>query len=175
MPNDGNKIPGSKLLVLVPLTMILLASACNQAAPDTRAADEAAIREADTQWSKIAGTKNLDATVAYYADDAQVLAPEAPIATTKQAIRALWTQLLGPDTTVSWQATKVEVARSGDLGYLTGTYELTMKDAKGTATTEKGKMVEVWKKQPDGKWKVVADIFNSDAPPPPSAPADKKK
>lgn len=165
----------SKLAFFSSIALILLASACNQPAPDTRAADESAIREADAQWSKTAGANDLEATVAYYTDDAALLPPNAPIATGKQAIHAVWAGLLGPGVSLSWQATKVEVARSGDLGYLRGTYQLTMKDPKGATMSEKGKMVEVWKKQADGKWKVVADIFNSDEPPPPPAPAEKKK
>jgi ketosteroid isomerase-like protein len=32
-----------------------------------------------------------------------------------------------------------------------------------------GKMVEVWKKQPNQQWKCVADIFNSDLPMPTTA------
>ena len=36
--------------------------------------------------------------------------------------------------------------------------------------TEKGKYVTVWKKQPGGEWKVIEDIFNADAVPPPPAP-----
>jgi quercetin dioxygenase-like cupin family protein len=36
-------------------------------------------------------------------------------------------------------------------------------------TTDKGKYVTVWKKQPSGEWKVAEDIFNSDAAP--QAPA----
>ena len=37
---------------------------------------------------------------------------------------------------------------------------------------DRGKYLEVWKKQADGKWKVVADMFNSDLPLAP--PAEKK-
>jgi ketosteroid isomerase-like protein len=33
--------------------------------------------------------------------------------------------------------------------------------------------VEVWKKQADGKWQTVADIFNSDLPAP-ALPEEKK-
>ena len=33
-----------------------------------------------------------------------------------------------------------------------------------------GKFVEVWKKQADGQWKVVADMFSSDLP----APGEQK-
>ena len=58
------------------LTILTLGCAPKQqAAPDTRATDEAAIRAAEIAWSEAAGAKQLDATVAYYADDATVLAP----------------------------------------------------------------------------------------------------
>jgi ketosteroid isomerase-like protein len=113
------------------LALLLLTSACNQTPPDTRVADEAAIREADAQWSKTAGANDLEGTVAYYVDDATILPPNAPMATGKQAIRAIWASLLGPGTSISWQASKVEVARSGDLAYIVGVYQLTMKDPKG--------------------------------------------
>jgi len=51
---------------------------------------------------------------------------------------------------------------------------MTTKDSRGgPPVTDRGKLVEVWKKQADGKWKTVADIFNSDLPLP--APPEPKK
>ena len=164
----------SKTSSLGCLALLLMASACSQQPPaDTRPADETTIRDLDAQWSKTAGTNDLEATVAYYADDAALLPPNAPIAVGKQAIRAIWASLLAPGVSVSWQVSKVEVARSGDLAYLIGVYEITQKDSQGKPMTDSGKLVEVWKKQTDGKWKAVADIFNSDLPLP--APTDRKK
>jgi uncharacterized protein (TIGR02246 family) len=144
------------------LALLLLTSACNQQTADTRAADESAVRDADAQWAKTAGANDLDGTVSYYTDDASLLPPNAPIATGKQAIRAVWAALLTPDATVSWQVTKAEVARSGELAYVMGVYQITPKDPQGKSMADRGKLVEVWKKQADGKWKTVADIFNSD-------------
>ena len=86
----------------------------------------------------------------------------------KQGIHDAWAELLGPMTLdISWKANKVDVARSGELAYLIGSYEMTVKDPNGKSVTDLGKFVEVWKKQSDGKWKCVADIFNSDLTPPP--------
>lgn len=156
------------------IAALLLASSCSQQTPpDTRAADESALRDADTQWSKTAAAKDLEGTVSYYSDDASLLPPNAPIAASKQAIRAVWASMLGPNDAVTWQVTKVEVARSGDLGYVMGVYQLASKDAKGKPVADRGKLIEVWKKQPDGKWKTVADIFNSDLPLP--APSSNTK
>ena len=167
---------GTKLVVWGCLAVILFLAGCGeQKPPDTRAADEKAIRDADAQWSKTAAARDVEGTVAYYSDDASLLAPNAPIASGKQSIRAAWAGLLTPDTSLSWQANKVEVARSGDLAYLVGTYQLTTKDAHGKPVSDNGKFVEVWKKQPDNNWKVVADIFNSDLPLVQPRPAAEKK
>ena len=70
-----------------------------------------------------------------------------------------------------WKVTKVEVARSGELAYVTGTYELSETDAGGKPSTDKGKYLEVWKKQPDGNWKCAIDMFNSDLPSMEAAPS----
>ena len=77
--------------------------------------------------------------------------------------------LATPGFVISWKATKVEVAKSGDLGFVSGTYEITMNDASGEPTTDKGKYVEVWEKQADGNWKCGTDTWNSDMPASPSA------
>lgn len=147
------------------IALVLFAAGCGKEEPkDTRAADEAAIKNADTLWAKAAASKDVDATIAYYSDDASLLPPNAPMASDKTSIRAAWAGLLGPDTSLSWQATKVEAARSGDLGYVMGTYEMESKDAQGKAESDRGKFVEIWKKQADGNWKAAVDIFNSDLP-----------
>jgi uncharacterized protein (TIGR02246 family) len=165
----------NRLIFSACLVPALLLSACGQQAPpDTRAADEASIRVADAQWTKTAAAKDLDGTVSYYTDDATVLPPNAPVATDKQSIRAIWVPLLAPGVDVSWQVTKVEVSRSGELGYVVGAYQITANDPQGKPATEHGKLVEVWKKQPDGKWKCATDIFNSDQPLPLVSPQAKK-
>ncbi|MBI3670489.1 MAG: hypothetical protein HY237_11995, partial [Acidobacteria bacterium] len=59
-------------------------------------------------------------------------------------------------------SSRIEAAKSGDIGYETGTFQLSAKDKKGKATTTIGKYVVVWKKQSDGSWKAAADIWNAD-------------
>ena len=153
---------------------LMMLVGCNQTPADTRAADTQAIKDLDTQWSKTAASHDVDGAVAYYSDDASVLPPNAPLATTKEAIRAGWAEMLVPGSDISWQATKVEVAASGDLAYSVGFYTMTMKDTQGNPVTDHGKYTEVWKKQADGKWKTAADIWNSDLPVTAPSPAPTK-
>lgn len=43
-------------------------------------------------------------------------------------------------------------------------YDLAFKDPKGNPVTDRGKYLEVWKKQSDGTWKCIVDTWNSDLP-----------
>jgi uncharacterized protein (TIGR02246 family) len=125
--------------------------------------EEDVIRKLDAEWSAAAQNKDVDQSVSVYADDGSMLPNHAPIATGKAQIREVWAHLLSlPGVKVSFVPTKVEVAKSKDMAYDVGTYELTMNDPQGSPSTEIGKYVVIWKKQPDKKWKVVADIFNPD-------------
>jgi len=136
--------------------------------------DTKALRDLDAQWSAAAGAKDLDKTVSYYSNDAIVMPPNASAATTRESIRSAWKEMLtSPGAAISWKATKVEVAKSGDLAYVSGTYEETMTDANGKPVKDRGKYIEIFKKQADRTWKVVADIWNSDLPA--SAPAAPEK
>jgi ketosteroid isomerase-like protein len=136
---------------------------CQKEPIDTRAPDERAIREADAATLKAAQANDVDGAVANYADDASWLPPNLPLIHSKAAIRAGWAKLIGnPGFTIDWQINKLEVSRAGDLAYTIYTYQMTLDGANGKPITDQGKDMAVWKKQPDGAWKMVADAFNSD-------------
>jgi uncharacterized protein (TIGR02246 family) len=155
------------LILVVVCAVGMIASGCEEEhlrqIPDTRAADEAAIRAASQEWSNAASSRDLEKAVSFYADDATYNPPGAPLAAGKDAIRKVWANVVAiPGGNLRWVTSKVEVARSGDLAYDTGAYTLTKNDASGKPVTAAGKYVVVWKKQADGKWKVIQDIDNPD-------------
>lgn len=154
-----------KLFAVLTTLLVLAAGGC---APQVDLeAEAAAIREAtDVEWLEVGQAKDLDLWVSFHTDDASLLPPNAPIITGKEAIRAFVSKLIStPGWAASWQTTKVEVARSGDLAYSYGTQETTVDDAEGNPVTDQQKWVAVWKKQPDGSWKCAVLILNSDGPP----------
>ena len=126
-------------------------------------ADEQAIRNLDAGWSAAAQSKDVGKFVSYYAEDGAALPFNAPIARGKEPAQKLWAGLMAmPGFALSFAPTKIEVAKSGELAYDVGTFELRLNDASGKSTTTPGKYVVVWKKQADRQWKAVADIFNTD-------------
>ncbi len=139
-------------------------------APDTRAADESAIRAADAAWSKAAEAKQPDAFVGFYSPDAMVLPANMPLTSGKEAITKMITGFMTmPGFSLKFETAKVEVARSGDIAWTQGSYDMTANDAKGKPVNEHGKFLEVWKKQADGSWKCAVDSFNADEPPAPQS------
>jgi ketosteroid isomerase-like protein len=123
---------------------------------------EQLLRDLDTKWAKAAATKDVEQTIAFYSDDAVVFPPNATSAATKEAIRNGWKEMFASSGfVINWQPTRVHVAKSGGMAWVSGTYELTMNDANGKPSNDRGKYLEVWEKQTDGNWKCTADMWNS--------------
>jgi uncharacterized protein (TIGR02246 family) len=133
------------------------------AAVDT-SAQEQAIRATADAWGKAIENKNLDETVSFYADDAWVYPQNAPIAKTPDQRRSVWSAFFATPGASDMEGSieRVEVAQSGDLAVEYDTFAMTLNDKKGKPITETEKSVVTWKKQADGKWKVIADIWNTD-------------
>jgi hypothetical protein len=72
------------------LMLVILAFSCSQPLPITSIDHQDIVRKLDEQWSTTASARDLDGTLVFYGDDATLLPPNAPIASTKAAIRASW-------------------------------------------------------------------------------------
>ena len=125
--------------------------------PDTRAADEAAIRAADADFAKAAAAKDLDKCMSLYADDAVFFSSGSPAVLGKDNIRNVIQRMLAAPMQLTVNIASVDVARSGDLAMDRGTVEAAVTDKKGKTTTQTSEYVLVWKKGADGMWKIVAD------------------
>jgi uncharacterized protein (TIGR02246 family) len=139
-------------------------------------ADEAAIRAQTTSWEKAYNGGDAKGVAALYADDARLLPPGASGMNGKPAILEFFTK----DIANSKAAGAVfavnpgtDVGVSGNMGWESGTYKVTVKGA----VVETGKFLSVSRKK-DGKWLYHRDTWNADAPvappAPPPAPAAKK-
>jgi len=146
-----------------------------RAAPPA-SADEAAVRAQSTSWEKAYNGGDAKAVAALYAEDALLLPPGAPAVRGRAAILEYFTRdIAGARAAgaVFVVNPKTDVGVSGDQGWESGTYQVTVRGA----VVETGKFLSVSRKR-DGKWLYIRDTWNSDAPPAPAAsqqaPAPKK-
>jgi ketosteroid isomerase-like protein len=125
--------------------------------------DEQAIRDMDAEWSRAAENKDATKFASFYSETGSAMPFNAPIATGRAKAQELWAQLMAkPGFSLRFAPTQVEVAKSKDMAYDIGTFELKLNDAQGSPMTIPGKYVVIWKKQKGGDWKAEADIFNTD-------------
>ncbi len=149
--------------VLVYLAVALCPAFVSCSLPGNRSVDEAAIRAASREWSDAEAAKDLEKCVSFYAEGGERFATGSPLIVGRDALRKEWAKYLSAPGSFHWTTSKVEVARAGDLAYETGVFLIKTVDKNQQPAIINGKYVLVWKKQSNGKWKVVADIDNPDS------------
>jgi uncharacterized protein (TIGR02246 family) len=124
-------------------------------------ADEQAIRGHVERWLQLVKAKDAAGIAELYAEDGAVMPPNAPIGKGRAAIQQTWASMMAtPGFGLTFVPEQIIVSSSGDMALDRGTYTLNF-TPNGTAQTDTGKYVVVWRKI-GGEWKVAADIFNSD-------------
>jgi ketosteroid isomerase-like protein len=61
------------------------------------------------------------------------------------------------DYQLTWTPTEAQMGPSGDMGYTWGHFEGRSKDVNGNPVVTSGRYMTIWRKEPDGSWKVVLD------------------
>ena len=163
------------LLALAIVGVIATAGGCAQTppAPDT-AADQAKLQSDALIWFEHYAKADADGMANLYAEDALLMPPGAPAVTGRAGIRTF----LGEDAAKSKAAgislkngSVTGTGVNGDSGWVSGTY--TVVDASG-ATIDSGSYLSVHRRT-NGAWLYIRDIWNSDRPPAPAAPAASGK
>jgi len=120
------------------------------------------INEETQAFAKAVLAKDWATLADLHTDDAVVSPPNEPSVKGRTAIQA-WHEKSPPITEFKLSTVKVE--GRDDLAYVVGTYALTITPPGAPGPVkDTGKYVEIRRRQPDGKWLIAVDIFNSDLP-----------
>jgi uncharacterized protein (TIGR02246 family) len=152
---------------LVSIASLLLISCAGSQARAPSNADEirAAIVAIDKKF--IADVKRGDAAAgaAAYTDDAILMPPNKSPIEGKQAIEKYLAELSSQLQSSDFQLSISEVDVQGDTAIVRGTYSANFTVPGMDAPMEdRGKTLNVWKRQADGSWKLHRDIWNSNMP-----------
>ena len=134
------------------------------------AAAKTAVDSLTREFSTHFNQGHADLVVAFYSEQAHLMAPNLPAAVGRDAIKAALAPMLAtkPDLQLAPEA----VVANGPLLVERGTYTLTLTPPGASPITDKGKYLAHWH-MIDGKWLMVDDIWNSDLPLPVGPPAGK--
>jgi uncharacterized protein (TIGR02246 family) len=161
------KLTFGRRVLPMPILCLLLA-ACSEApnqAPSPDAQSALQIHQAGTQmWAAFAG-HDADGILSHYADDAVLMRSGEEMLRGKPAIAARITEEFKEFTVKDVDGRIAEVIASGNLGVETGTYDMNIVLLNGTPVSERGKYLHVWRREPDGQWKVIRYSPSPDAVP----------
>jgi uncharacterized protein (TIGR02246 family) len=155
-----------KLHVLSAVGVLALASLACQPPSQQAAAlsdeDRAAIEGAIQTYGESALAGDLDTWAALWTEDAMKMNPNMEALEGRESIRE-WFAGLPPLT--SFTADVVEMDGRGDLAWARGTFSMSMViEGMPEPMREVGKYLTIMEKQPDGRWLIAIDIWNSDLP-----------
>ncbi len=162
-----------RLILTLGIVMCLVLSLGCQGPAGLSEADRTAIRQGDENFVKLANAKDFKGAAALYAEDAILLLPNQAAVQGRAAIQAA----LETSPVSNFQLQILEIEGGADLAYERGTYSETATPIGAAPIEDRGKYLTIWRKQADGSWKMLRDIWNSDLPLPapekPAAPAKK--
>jgi ketosteroid isomerase-like protein len=155
-------------LTVATVLVLVFATSCTPSASNvgTHDADIKAIRDDQSQWLKDFDSRDLNKIVSHFSDDAIVIDKGAPPVKGREEAKNLYKDAVAdPASSLKFSPSRIEVAKSGEIAYVLGSYTAvsTIPNTKKT-TEDRGTYVSIYKKQPDGSWKDAVDIGASEIP-----------
>ena len=122
--------------------------------------------KADLAFAEATARRRLEGFSSFLAEDVMSIRPNTPVVKGSQALASRWAPMLNdPAMSITWQPLEAVISDDGSMGFTVGSYEITKSGGQGKSAAGTGKYVTIWKKQPDGSWKVVYDWGVEDTPP----------
>lgn len=116
------------------------------------------IDEAAKTWIKAFEARDAGRVSSVYGEDGMILPPNVDVIQGTEGIMNFFKGML--DTGATLQLENQETLVDGKLGYRMGLYKVFAKDG---AMLDRGKYMEVWRKQ-DDKWWLYRDTWNTSLP-----------
>lgn len=126
------------------------------------------VRCAEIRFSRAVEQGDPDAFRAAIDADARFVGNE--VLRGPDAIAAAWAPFFAADgPRIAWRPRFVEVLESGQLALTRGPYRIDTRNEDGNLVTRWGTFNSVWRRAPDGRWRVVFDAGG----PPTESPSEE--
>lgn len=118
------------------------------------------VSEMGDEFAASLNAKNVSRATSLYTEDAVLLPPNGEMIRGLAAIEACWKQLLEQGLS-EIRSHSLASASSGDLGFETGEFEVTIRVPGCPVIRDRGKYLNVLKRGSDGRWRTAYDMWNS--------------
>ncbi len=145
------------------IAVFVLLTGCTGAVESPSHAElEASLRIAAEAYQAAASSKDAATVVSLYEDDALMIPPDAEMVEGIEGVRDYRFGFIEtPGVALDFELIRVEVAASGDVGWTVGVGQITIEREGEAPGRDVVRDVHTWRRQPDGSWKVVLDVWNS--------------
>jgi ketosteroid isomerase-like protein len=155
-----------KLSFAAPCAVLCLTAACSS----VRAGHEAELLAADRAFCADTQVRRLEGWLAAFDEHGSQVGDDFRPITGEAAIRAhMQAFFANADNTLWWEPDAAHVSEAGNLGSTTGRFRVERRTQEGKLdVVARGRYFDVWRKLPDGRWKLFFDVGDYD--PEPAAP-----
>lgn len=153
-PNRGSRTARGWVVAVV-LVLALPALAVGQASQEQR------LSERFDRYNRAFRAGNVDAVVAFYAQNSVRIPPEQAVELGPGATHDVLGPFFEENDYVLDDVQTRGVTVAGELGYVLATFEEHWTPKSGGETVyESGRWMSIWRLQDDGSWKIVAEMWN---------------
>lgn len=155
-------------VVITSIALGVVAACASQKSGSSQEADVAEITRIHQKWLASITAGDLEQVLAPLAPDFVLLPPNDTALTGLAAARTFFQGRLAWSQGVTHTEAKAdlnEVVATGDWGFVRVTSHSRVQPKSGGAPEgHNTKYIQIWRRQPDGSWKIARDIFSSNDP-----------
>ncbi len=146
------------------VAVVLALSACSGPENSTQTEVSASMTELgqmNRDFAAALNAKDAKAAAALYTEDAVLIPPGEPLVRGRAAIEEYWRGAIESGGVRDVSVETMDALSSGSLGYETGSFVLTANGPNGEALIDRGRYIEVLRREPDGRWLSTHGIWNA--------------
>jgi uncharacterized protein (TIGR02246 family) len=146
------------------LVSVLALNACSGPGVPVEADSSASrveLGQMNRDFAAAVNARDARAAAALYTEDAVLIPPGEPAVQGRRAIEEYWRGAIETGGIRDVSVETIDAHSSGSLGYETGRFALTVDGPDGEPLVDKGRYVELLRRESDGTWRSTHGIWNS--------------
>ena len=150
--------------IILSLVVALALSGCSGSGNSTQtevSASKSELGQMNRDFAAALNAKDAKAAAALYAEDAVLIPPGESVVRGREAIEEYWRGAIEEGGVRDVSVETMDALSSGSLGYETGSFVLTANGPDGEPVVDRGRYMELLRREPDGRWLSTHGIWNA--------------